>query len=442
MGFGLCSISQAQVGGMGGGMGGGIGGGIGGGMPTIPGTEFGGATDPSSIRVVERLQVVPSVQVSERYDSNVFLAPKSLLQGQNPEDFVTTVMPQVRGLYTDHEKLVKVNAVLGAVGSYYASNTGLSYVGANAGAVLDMSDLLSQWRPGARWTVSDTFFYSPQPPAFLVGGQLGEQANPLVAGFQAFRTNTRSNSFNTLLELPLNKTISVSGSYTNSFIHYGASQVPQAATLISQQAHAYTAGLIKQVSLYDSVRILFMGNEFDQGSLGAFSARGGTLGWTHRFTPTISLNATGGAQVLSGELNGASVSSTIAPSGSLAIDWNDHTTFITLAYRSGITPSFQFQGAALLNHTVLFNMSQNTPIRDLVGLLGANYSVADEFGSNSGSAISWTTVGGTAGLRYRATQKLFLTMTYGYQNVDNAFGGTRFAYDRHVAQLSLAQAFY
>jgi len=416
--------------------------GMGGGMPTVPGTEFGGATDPSSIRVAEGLNVIPSVQISERYDSNVFFTPKSRLQGLTPEDFVTTVVPQVRGLYTDPEHGVKLNTVVGAVGSYYVNNPGLSYIGANVGAVLDMSDLVSQWRPGAKWTVSDTFFYTPQPPAFLVGGQLGQQTNPLVAGFQAYRTNTNSNSFNTRLELPLYKTVKLAGSYTNSFIHYGASQVPGAPTLISQDLHAYAAGLVKEVSLYDSVRVDFTGNEFDQGARGAFSARGGTLGWTHRFTPTISLKATGGAQVLSGELNGVQISSTIAPLGSLAIDWKDDTTFLTLAYRSGIVPSFQFQGAALLNHSVTFNITQNTPIRDLVGFLGANYSVANEYGSNSGSAVSWTTVGGTAGLRYRVTQKLFLTMIYSYQNVDNVFGGTRFAFDRHVAQLTLAQAFY
>jgi hypothetical protein len=430
MSLGLWSPGQAQMGGMGGG------------MPTIPGTEFGGATDPSSIRVGTRLHVVPSVQVSERYDSNVFFAPKSQLQGLTPEDFVTTVVPQVRGLYTDHENLVKVNAVVGAVGSYYANNTGLSYVGANAGAVLDLSDLLSRWRPGAKLTVSDTYFYSPQPPAFLVGGQLGEQANPLVAGFQAYRTNTSSNSVNTRFELPLSMTVNLTGSYTNSFIHYGASQVQGAPTLISQDLHAYTGGLITKLSLYDSVRVDFIGNEFDQGSLGAFSARGGTLGWIHRFTPTMSLNATGGAQVLSGELNRISVSSTIAPLGSLALFWNNPTTSITLAYRSSITPSFQFQAATLLNHAVSCNITQSTPIRDLVGLLSANYSVANEYGSNSGAALSWTTVGGTAGWRYRATQKLFLTLTYNYQNVDNEFGGARFAYDRHVVQLSLAQAFY
>jgi hypothetical protein len=430
MSLGLWSSGQAQMGGMGGG------------MPTIPGTEFGGATDPSSIRPGDGLRLVPSVQISERYDSNVYFAPKSQLQGLTPEDFVTTVVPQVRGLYTDHENLVKVNVVAGAVGSYYTNNTELSYVGANAGAVLDMSNLVSQWRPGARWTVSDTFFYSPQPPAFLVGGQLGEQANPLVAGFQASRTNTSSNSLNTRLEFPLSTTVKLAGGYTNSFIHYGASQVQGAPTLISQDLHAYTAGLIKEISLYDTVRADFTGNEFDQGARGAFSTRGGTLGWSHRFTTTINLNAIGGVQVLSGEFNGVPFSSTIAPVGSLAIHWKDPTTFMALAYRSDIVPSFQSQGAALLNHSVSCNITQNTPIRDLVGLLGATYSVANEYGPSSGSALSWTTVGGTAGLRYRATPKLFLTMIYSYQNVDNVIGGTHFAYDKHVAQLSLAQAFY
>ena len=431
---GLCSLSQAQIGGMGSGMDGG--------MPNVPGTEFGGATDPSSIQLGEGLRIVPSIQISERYDSNVFMASRSVLRGLTPEDFVTTVMPQVRGLYADQQRLVKVNVVAGAIGSYYVNNSGLSYVGANAGVALDMSDLLSRWRPGARWTVSDTYFYSPQPPAFLLGGRPGEVANPLVAGFQAQRTNTSSNSANTVFEFPLNRTINLTGSYSHSFIDYGPSEIPQAAILISQNAHAYSAGLVKEISIQDTVRVDFTGSDFDQGQRGAFSARGGTLGWTHRFSRAVSFSATGGAQVVSGELNGVRLSSIISPFGSFAIAWSDPTTSITLTYRSAITPSFQFQGAAMLNHAVSFNLTQNTPVRDLAGLLGANYSVANEYGSNSGSALSWTTVGGTAGLLYRATQKTFLTLTYSYQNVDNLFAGTHFAYDRHVGQIALTQAFY
>jgi hypothetical protein len=270
---------------------------MGGGVPTVPGTEFGGATDPSLIRPGDGLRLIPSIQVSERYDSNVYFAPKNLLQGLNPEDFVTTVVPQVRGLYTDHENPVKVNVVAGAVGNYYVNNTGLNYVGVNAGVALEMSDLLSRWKPGARWTVSDTFFFSPQPPAFILGDQSETQANPLVTGFQAFRTDTRSNSVNTLFELPLSSTVKLSGNYTNSFIRFGASQVPGTTTLTGLDLHTYTAGLVKQVSLYDSIRMDFMGNEFDQGAQASFSARGGTLGWTHRFTSTVSLNVMGGARL-------------------------------------------------------------------------------------------------------------------------------------------------
>lgn len=429
VGMGLCSPSQAQMGGMGGA------------MPNTPGTAFGGATDPSSVQAVNGLRIIPSIQVSERYDSNVFFAPKSQLQGLSPGDVITTLAPQVRGLYADHEALVKVNATVGAVGSYYVNNSGLSYVGANAGLGLDLSDLLSQWRPGARLTMSDTYLYSPHPPAFLVGDQSGEQNNPLVAGFQATRANTSSNSFSTALELPLNKVVNLRGGYTNSFIHYGASQVSAAAALINQHIHAYTADVMVQVSLQDTVSVGFTGNEFDQGSRGAFSTRGGILGWIHRFSPTVSFNAAGGMQELSGEINGLQFSS-LAPFGSLAILWKDPATSISLAYRSGISPSFQFDSAALLNHSVSFNVAQATPVQGLIGLLGANYGVANEYGSNSGRALSWATVGGIAGVQYRATQKLFLNLFYNYQNVDNVFGGTHFAYDKHVVQLSLTQAFY
>jgi hypothetical protein len=431
MGVGLCSLSQAQIGG------------VGGGMPSVPGTAFGGATDPSSIQATtDGLRIIPSVQVSERYDSNVFFASKSQLQGIAPGDFITTVMPQVRGLYSDHDKLVKVNASVGGVGSYYANNTGLNYLGVNAGVGLDMSDLMSQWRPGARWTVSDTYSYSPQPPAFLVGNQSGEQINPLLTGFQAGRTNTSTNSVNTQLELPLSSTVKLTGSYTHSFIRYGASQVPQATSLISQDTQAYTAGVLMQVSIQNSISVDFTSSDFDQGRLGAFSTKGGALGWIHRFSPAVSFKATGGVRELSGQSNGVRFPSAIAPFSSLAILWKDPTTSIALLYQSGITPSLAFQSTPMLNHSVSFSLTQNTPIRDLTGLLGVSYGVANQFGSNSGGELSWTTVGGMGSLVYRVTQKMFLALAYSYQNVDNVFGGTHFAYDKHVVQLNLTQAFY
>ncbi len=442
MGFGWCSLSHAQMGGLGGGTGG-----MGGGIPTIPGAEFGGVTDPSSIQISEGLKVVPSIQVAQRYDSNVFFTPKSQLPGLTPEDFVTSIVPQVRGVYTDHEQLVKVNAVVGAVGGYYVNNGRLNYVGANAGAVLDMSDLLSRWRPGTKLTTSNVYFYSPEPPTFLQGGEFVEQANPVLAGFQARRNNTSFNRVSTVLEFPINRTVSLSSSYTNSFVKYGTSQISGGVDLIDRKVQTYSVSLRKQVSLQDTVRLDFMGSEFDLGERGVFSARGGNLGWIHRFSSAVSFTATGGVYVLSGELNrvllsSGNASNAIAPFGSLAILWQGPTTSLALRYQSGIAPSAQFQGAVMLNHTVSLNMTQNTPIRDLVGLLGANYSAADTYGSSSSSPQSWTTVRGTAGLMYRVTQKTFLIFNYSYLNVDNVVGARHSAFEKHMVQLSLAQAFY
>jgi len=81
------SVSYAQLGG-------GMSGSTGGGLGSIPGVAFGGATDPSMIQLKEGFHVIPSIMVGERYDSNVFYAPKT--PGLNREDFVTTTVPQVR----------------------------------------------------------------------------------------------------------------------------------------------------------------------------------------------------------------------------------------------------------------------------------------------------------------------------------------------------------
>ncbi|MDN5942225.1 MAG: hypothetical protein L0H94_10115, partial [Nitrospira sp.] len=116
----------------------------------VPGTAFGGATDPGASQIMEGFRIIPTIMVGERYDSNVFFRPTP---GLNGEDFVTTTSPQVRGLYDG--SLISVNAVGGATGEYYAKNTGLNYIGANASASLNMSKFLAQWWRGSTWQVTE-----------------------------------------------------------------------------------------------------------------------------------------------------------------------------------------------------------------------------------------------------------------------------------------------
>jgi hypothetical protein len=67
------------------------------GAGTIPGTPFGGAIDPSMVQMREGFQVIPSISIGQRYDSNVFFVSKR--PGLDREDFVSTAVPQVRGYY-------------------------------------------------------------------------------------------------------------------------------------------------------------------------------------------------------------------------------------------------------------------------------------------------------------------------------------------------------
>src|SRR5213594_4431348 len=85
----------------------------------LTGTEAGAVTG----RPV--LGIVPSLSVSERYDSNVFFVP-----GQNREDFVTTISPQVT--VEEKARLLSGSLRAGATAETYVNNPGLNYVGVNA----------------------------------------------------------------------------------------------------------------------------------------------------------------------------------------------------------------------------------------------------------------------------------------------------------------------
>ena len=146
------------------------------GIPNAPDTAFGGAADPGAIQIQDGYRIIPSIAAAERYDSNVYFAPKT--PGLNRGDYVSTLAPQIRGLYAGN--LFKVNAMAAGVGEYYVNNPGLNYIGTNATAAIDASGLVNQWWKGSHLIVSDSFFYSPQPPSFAVWNLDVGTYNPYV----------------------------------------------------------------------------------------------------------------------------------------------------------------------------------------------------------------------------------------------------------------------
>ena len=410
------------------------------GAGTIPGTPFGGAIDPSMVQVREGFQVIPSISVGQRYDSNVYFVSKR--PGLDREDFVSTAVPQVRGYYVGN--WFDMNAAAAAIGEYYAKNPTLNYVGANTGLVLSLSKLLDRWWQGATLTASDTYVYSPQAPAFLIGNQSGISTSPFATGFQVGRANVKRNILRTDLAVPLTQTVSLLGSYGNGFNRFGTSDVQQAGVLINSTYQTYSGGFSLRASPQDLFTVQGVNTNFDfsgQAS-GSFTTRGGIVGWEHTPTPFLTLQAQAGAMVLQRDLAGVSDASLLAPVGHLALLWKDRTTALTLAYDLGVSPSFQFQAQALRTHVVSVTLTQQTAIPDLLAVANVNYGHGDQIGGSAGTSLSYATVMGTGGVVYKFSPETFLGLHYSYSNVDNQFNGTTFAFDRQVVQLSLTQAFY
>jgi hypothetical protein len=435
--LGLVSVGHAQ---MGGGMGGGTGGGMGGGTGGISGTAFGGATDPSNVQSRGGFQVIPSIAVAERYDSNVFFQAK--VPGLDRSDYVTTVVPQIRGLYGG--SAMTVNATVGANAEYYAKNTNFNYVGANSALSLDLSPMLNRLWEGMTVTVVDRFTYTPQPPSFLVGNQEGDTSNPFTRGQQVGRVSVTSNVVGTTVSAPLTQTLSLTGGYSYGFLRFGTSEVQQVGALLNSSYQTFKVGMSMQLSPQDSVSLSFLDSEtrYEQ-AVGSFSSRGGTIGWAHLFSPNVTLASSAGAMVLQGQSSGLSnVPTTVVPQGRVALIWRDRTTSLSLAYGLAISPSYQFQAQPLLTNTVTFSVTQQTPIPQLVGVASVNYGRGDEIGSKSVNAVSYTSYVATGGVLYKFTPQTFLNLMYQYANYDNQFGATNNSFDRHVVSISLAQAFY
>ena len=440
MGCGLCSLSQAQMGGIGGGIGG-AGGGIGGGMGgvgAIPGASFESATDPSAIRVTEGFRLVPTITLGQRYDSNVFFVPRAVRSDR--EDFVTSASPQVRGIFVGN--LVSVNSRVGAVGQYYVKNNDLSNVGANAGVAVDASKLASQFWPGSRFTVSDVYIFTPEPPAFLTGDQDTQETNSLIRGFQAGRVSTQSNSVLVALAVPLSLTTDATVQYMNNLTNFGESEVQQAGALLDTTLQTYRAGLSRKISQQDTMTGSFFGAHASSGNARSYTAYGGFVAWDHMFNEKVLLRSSAGVQRVND--NTRSATSNIAPSGSLTILWNDNRTSWRLSYNVGLTPSLQFVGRPILTQVVNLSVSRPTFIENLMAFVSLNYGRGNELGGGGSSTteISYTSYSASGGMSYRVTPKTFVSLIYNYARFDNAFGPQRFEFDRNMVQLGLTQALY
>lgn len=378
--------------------------------------------------VEPRTTVIPSLRVAERYDSNVFFVP-----GQNLEDYVTTVSPQVKAIHRNQWVEAKLGA--GATGEVYVKNPGLNYVGGNGAIDLDLDRAVNSLVRGMGLHISDTLRYTPQPPAFAapIGGSQISEA--FVQGIQARRANSFTNIATVEASYFFSSSMGVSSTYIDRRIRFGAPRTTptgiEQGGVRDTNFQTLTSGVVAKFSSSDTVSLL---HHYQKGTIAdpdrgenGFSTQGALVRWIRAITPTLQATGEGGFSMIS-------PNSDVYPVGTASLKWEEQYTTAGLSYSQGIAPSFFAVSAPLLNRAVTGTVRRRISEALSVSLSGSyavNQSVPDS------SLIRFESYSVTPSLEYKIGRSLTLTLSYTRSEFQRTFSGQSFDFDRNMVMFSV-----
>jgi hypothetical protein len=425
--------------------------GIGGGFQGVPMFQASSGPLPTFI---------PAINIMERYDTNVFNLPKT--PGLVRDDFVTTISPQLM-IMPNPTGLVTGRAQVGAVGEIYAKNPGLNYVGGNVGGMLDLSRLVQQAIPRLTLLVSNTFSYTPQPPAFLGGGAVnasGEPASQDLAdsyarGLQVQRVNTLSNTASAISTYALTPSIYMYGNATYVVQRFGSipDNQQRVVPLLSSDTQHYTIGPEFRFSTNETVRTLFIYSRTDfigaqdRGDvIRSFEAMGGRVSYSRPlFTPA----ANGFATV---EVQQVKPGNRLQYTGSLGVTWTRNTDLFALSYTRRISPSYV--GAAGGITSDLIGIAVSRRFSDFwsgsaQAAYAHNKAIEETTAAGGPRDFSFNSYTVGTALSYQLMVGLSLTGSYTYMYFDSeglspsaGFTGESIAFDRHMAVIQLRKVWF
>ena len=275
--------------------------------------------------------IVPSLSVSERYDSNIFSAPKSLLRPDaKPEDFITMVVPQLNLI---HQGSLMSGALTGTgLMTKYLHNSSRDFIGWNVGGQLDLAN--AAHRVSQRitsLTVRGTYRSTPTTTGFgAAGGGLGTGFGSTAGGVldTGQITNRVSRQVYTLgvaggYQLTGLTTLSADYNFTRvSFGEQGAQSGGVISTLFDTTAHQGSTTISTRINPRDTVGATARMSHFIQEDSNGISGRGSfttiteTLNWSRLWTQQLSTSLAGGGilkLLVGSDLSGQSVKSQFVP---------------------------------------------------------------------------------------------------------------------------------
>ena len=384
-------------------------------------------------RVGAQTTVIPSVSLSERYDSNIFRTTRSNYgPGVQPWDYVTTVSAIVD--VVNKSRLADSHLRAGVNGNAFVYNSDSAFVSTNVLASSDMTRGVSELVRGLRLRISDSFRYTPEVPSFMTVDHPSDPADIYASGGGGSRANTYRNILLAKSDYSLSRSFSLTTNYLNTMFKRGhsnpASDSVDAVAYFNNTLHSVDTG---PTYTFDGGDTLFFKYNYSTGESKP-EGGGGSTGYTFQtiapeyvtkavpgWTLTISAGPTLVKQVgdrvfLSGKLG-------------LATDY-DRRTHVEMGVSRQAIPSYYETPSALISNLARFTVRYD--VTRLVRLTAGAYYAYNE--SVPVKTFAFRTAGGAVALNYSLTESTTLSLSQEY----NYFERTGvLPYDRIVTMLTL-----
>jgi hypothetical protein len=385
--------------------------------------------------------LVPSISVSERYDTNVFF----ITAGGNLTDYVTTIAPS---LSVQHKGRVIEGSLVGTVmGEIYALNPGLNYIAPSGTLNLNLDQVVGRIDRRLKLIVTDSFTYTPRPPGFLSPDTGSVVPQDFVRGIQTMRANSITNIGTVAGSYGLTSASNLLASYTHMYMRFGNFFLPPGTTLGTTETQPspqilpcgspfftttmqiLTVGPEIKVTPRDIATLSFQGMdmEFEANCTAfAFQTKGGLLGWKRKLTQQWSVSGSGGLTILTPGNN-------LQYLANGAVEWKHRDTSATLSYSRTIFPSFFIAAAPLLSQVIA--LSGKHKVSEALSLTAsANYALNETI---EGPLFKFESYAATIGMTYTISRTVSASASYLHSEFVQGVSDSQFSFDRDVLQVTL-----
>ena len=377
-------------------------------------------------------EVVPSMCVAERYDSNVFFRQPT--PGLKRDDYVTTVNPMVR--VNHNGDYASGFLSMGGFSETYIKNPGLNYLGTRDTLSLNLDKSIKRWLPNASLSVTDTFSYTPLPPGFVnpaagtSPGAPGNIQNVYAQGFLGFRTNNLINNGTVSTSYATTASTSLNASYSHAILRFKGSPSSQGGTsLFDSTTQTGTAGGTARLSEVDTldVNLSHAQSEFSRaGTSSLFKTDSATIGWSRTLTPNLSAQLGGGGILINPGIV------TYAANAALIMNFLNNSA--TMSYSHSAFPSIVGGSGVLIGDVFSLSATQRL---DRQWQLVETASYAHTSRGGGLNVLTYDSYMAGVDIQYWMTRIWSTSLSYDYMNFNSETGSSKTSFDRQTITLSV-----